>query len=767
MIFIFSILAVSIVSAVWVHRLFPKYSGWIISIFPFTVFVYAASLMPGINSGRILKNSWNWVPSLNIQFSLYLDSLSLLFLLLITGIGGLVLVYAGSYFGNHPQSGRFYTLILLFMTAMVGIVVAGNLILLFVFWEITSITSYLLIGFKHENEEARKSALRALIITGSGSLAMLAGIILMGFVAGTYEYTILLEKADLIQQSPFFTGIIALLLIGAFTKSAQFPFHFWLPGAMAAPTPVSSYLHSATMVKAGFFLLLRLGPILGSSNELQGSLMIIGSLTMLFGAIMAVGQPDLKKLLAYSTISALGLLFLLIGINTQLSIKAAIVFLIVHSLYKGALFMIAGIIDHTTGTRDVRALSGLLKHMPLVAIAAGLAAFSMSGTPPLIGFIGKELVYEAKVKAPEIYQWILPITILANALNVAVALIVGVRPFLRSDFNSPLLKHKVSPGLWLGPVLLAIPGLLLGVFPSWINELSNMAASTVRAENIKITLSLWHGFNLVLMMSFFTLVLGMVFFGIREKLRKIKAESGFLSNWGPRRFYESGFNALLEGAKKQTDWLQNGSLRIYLSVIMSVVVLGLGYTLINLTDWLQWRTNFSTARFYEWVIVAVIALSTLILLRSPSRLISAICLGVIGFTVALVFVLYSAPDLAITQVLVETLTVILFVSVVYHLPGYKNLLSPGIKWFNVLLSVAFGGLMTLLTLKASNVQLGETISWFFTENSLTQGFGKNVVNVVLVDFRALDTLGEIVVLTIAAIGVVALLRLKPNSERKQ
>ncbi len=767
MIYIFGVLAVSIVSSVWVHKALPRFSGWILSLFPLAVFFYIASLIPEIISGQIVKNTWKWVPSLNIQFSLYLDSLGLLFLLLITGIGALVLIYAGSYFGNHPHSGRFYTLILMFMTAMVGIVVAGNLILLFVFWEITSITSYLLIGFNHEKEEARKSALRALVITGSGALAMLAGIILMGFVAGTYEISVLLEKADLIQQSPFFTSIVALLLIGAFTKSAQFPFHFWLPGAMAAPTPVSSYLHSATMVKAGFFLLLRLGPILLPSNEMQGSLMVIGSITMLFGAVMAVGQPDLKKLLAYSTISALGLLFLLIGINTQLSIKAAIIFLLVHSLYKGALFMIAGIIDHSTGTRDVRALSGLLKHMPLVAIAAGLAAFSMSGIPPLIGFIGKELVYEAKVKAPDLYQWILPITIVANALNVAVALIVGIRPFLRSDFNSPLLKHKVSPGLWLGPVLLAIPGLLLGIFPSWINSLSNMVASTIKAENIEITLSLWHGFNLVLLMSFFTLILGMVFFGIRERLRKIKAESGFLSNWGPRRFYERGFNAVLEAGKKQTEWLQNGSLRIYLSVIMSVVVVGLGYTLVTLTDWLQWQTNFSAARFYEWAIVAVIAISTLILLISPSRLISAICLGVIGFSVALVFVLYSAPDLAITQVMVETLTVILFVSIVYHLPGYKNLISPAVKWFNVLLSVSFGGLMTLLTLKASNIQLGETIAWFFTENSLTQGFGKNVVNVILVDFRALDTLGEIVVLSIAAIGVVSLLRLKQVTERKQ
>lgn len=767
MILIFSILAVSIVSAVWIHRTFPRYSGWIIGLFPFAVFCYVVLLIPEINSGQILKHSWEWVPALNIRFSFYLDSLSLLFLLLITGIGVLVLIYAGSYFGNHPHSGRFYTLILLFMTAMVGLVVSGNLILLFVFWEITSITSYLLIGFSHEKAEARKSALRALIVTGSGALAMLAGIILMGFVAGTYEYSVILEKADLIQQSPYFTSIIVLLLIGAFTKSAQFPFHFWLPGAMAAPTPVSSYLHSATMVKAGFFLILRLGPILLPGGAMQESLMVIGSITMLFGAVMAVGQPDLKKLLAYSTISALGLLFLLVGINTQLSIKAAIVFLIVHSLYKGALFMIAGIIDHSTGTRDVRALSGLLKHMPIVAIAAGLAAFSMSGIPPLIGFIGKELVYEAKVKAPEIYQWILPTTIIANALNVAVALIVGIRPFIRSDFNSPLLKHKVSPGLWLGPVWLAIPGLLLGIFPSWINELSNMAASTVRAENIEIKLSLWHGFNLVLLMSFFTLVLGMIFFGVREKLRKIKAESGFLSNWGPRRFYESGFSALLEAAKKQTDWLQNGSLRIYLTVIMSVVVLGLGYTLINLTDWLQWQTNFSSARFYEWAIVVVIAISILILLISPSRLISAIGLGVIGFSVALIFVLYSAPDLAITQVLVETLTVILFVSIVYHLPGYKNLISPMVKWFNVVLSAAFGGLMTLLTLKASNIQLGETIAWYFTENSLVKGFGRNVVNVILVDFRALDTLGEIVVLSIAAIGVVALLRLKPFSERRQ
>lgn len=753
-------LIVTSVCAPWVYQKGSDKAAWLLSLVPFSLFAYGISLAPHIISGGTVHNSWNWIPSLGIELSFYVDGLSLLFFLLITGIGGFVVIYAGAYLKGHPQLGRFYTTLLIFMTAMVGLVVSDNLLLLFVFWELTSISSYLLIGFKHESEEARKSALRALIITGSGGLSLLAGVILLGHVGGSYQFTELLKQTDSIHQSPLYLPILVLILVGAFTKSAQFPFHFWLPGAMVAPTPVSSYLHSATMVKAGFFLLARLTPILGITDAWHTFVIGIGTITMVLGAIMAVAQTDLKKLLAYSTISALGTLFLLIGINTELSIKAAVLFLIIHSLYKGALFMVAGTVDHEVGTRDVRSLDGLLRMMPFVAIAASLAAFSMSGLPPLLGFIGKELIYEAKIQAPGIYQWVLPLAVLANALNVAIALIVGVRPFLGNPKSQVSESHRIPVGLWLGPIVFAVTSLILGIFPSWINGLSNAAATAVRAEVTEVKLALWHGINPVLLLSIFTVILGVAIFGIREKLRKIREENRELKKWGPKQFYENSFEGVLKFAKQHTDWLQNGSLGFYITVIMGSTVLLLGITLFNVSHLDDFQTNFSEAQLHEWAIAVCILAAALFVLFSESRLNSAIVMGVIGYGVALVFVLYSAPDLAITQILVETLIVILFVSVVYFLPKYKSLLKPSVKWLNAGIALAFGGIMTLVTLKASNVQLHDPISEFFAENSLSEAFGRNVVNVILVDFRAMDTLGEIAVLGIAALGVYALLQWK-------
>lgn len=751
------LLSVSMVSPI-VYRFLNKYAGWILSLAPFSIFIWTLAQARSIFSGEFLAGSWNWVPSLNLDVSYYFDGLSLLFFLLISGIGGLVLIYGGAYLKGNEQLGRFYSIILLFMAAMLGLVASDHLVIMFIFWEVTSISSYLLIGFKHENEEARKSALRALVITGSGGLALLGGIVLLGQVAGTFKFSELLLKTDIIIHSSLAIPILVLVLIGAFTKSAQFPFHFWLPGAMAAPTPVSSYLHSATMVKAGFFLLARLMPVLGDIAAWQNIIMLFGTVTMLFGALMAVAQTDLKKLLAYSTISALGLLFLLLGINTQLSVKAAMLFLIIHSLYKGSLFMVAGIIDHSTGTRDVLSLNGLYRFMPIVAISAGVAAFSMSGLPPLLGFIGKELIYEAKVQAPAIYQWVLPLTILASALNVAIALVVGVRPFLGNLDHTSAIKHNVSAGFWIGPFILALPSLFLGAFPSLVSPFSNAAASAVRAEQIAVKLALWHGLNPVLLMSFGTVLLGIGIYLVRERLRNFKKEVDKSTVWGPKRIYEKGFNLLLEFAKKHTDWVQNGSLRVYIAVIMSTVVVATGYTLGKINGWDLLSTNFSHAKLYEWAVALTILVAAMVIVFTPSRIISAVASGVIGYSIALIFVLYSAPDLAITQILVETLTVILFVSVVYFLPLYKSNLKAINKWFNALLATVFGILMTVLTLKATQVQIEESISSFFVENSLTAAYGRNIVNVILVDFRALDTLGELTVLGISAIGIVALLR---------
>ena len=366
---------------------------------PLTALVCILSAAGSVVKGTPQTTYWEWAPSLQLALSFRLDGLSLLFGVLITGIGSLIVLYGGAYLRDDESVGRFDCLILFFMGSMLGLVLADNLILLFIFWELTSIASYLLVGFNHKDAETRKSALRALLVTAGGGLALLAGLLLLGIAGGTFERTELIALHEELINMPSYSWMVGLIFLGAFTKSAQVPFHFWLPGAMKAPTPASAYLHSATMVKAGVVLLAKLTPVLGNTRLWEDTMIIAGVITMATGALLALLQTDLKRLLAYSTISALGTLILLLGIGTTLSVKAMFVFLLVHALYKASLFMVAGAIDKTTGTREVPELSGLFRRMPRVAVAAGLAGLSMSGLPPLIGFVSKELLYEAKIEA--------------------------------------------------------------------------------------------------------------------------------------------------------------------------------------------------------------------------------------------------------------------------------------------------------------------------------------------------------------------------------
>jgi multicomponent Na+:H+ antiporter subunit A len=451
------------------HRRLCGATGWVLALPVLAVTTWFATLLPGIACGGVVMESRPWVPALGIDLAFRVDGWSLLFLLLIGGIGALILIYAAGYFQGHRQAGRFYAFILLFMGSMLGLVTADNLILLFIFWELTSFSSYLLIGFDHEKPESRATALQALLITGGGGLALLVGFLLIGQVSGSYSYSALLEQPDMLRDHALYLPILLLVLAGAFTKSAQVPFHFWLPGAMTAPTPVSAYLHSATMVTAGIYLLGRFSPLLGGTDAWHYLVTSVGAVTMLIGALMALVQTDLKRLLAYSTVSALGTLTLLLGIGTVLAVKAVAVFLIVHSLYKGALFMIAGAVDHETGTRDVRALGGLFKVMPITALAAGAAALSMSGFPPLLGFIGKELLYEANLAAPQAAVLITGAGVAANIIIVAVALMVGFLPFLGRPLLPLKALHEPPLALWLGPLVLATLGLVAGLFPGLVD----------------------------------------------------------------------------------------------------------------------------------------------------------------------------------------------------------------------------------------------------------------------------------------------------------
>ncbi len=758
-------------TAPWLQRLGQGATGWGMALFPLGLTIYFASFIGPVSEGEIFAVSYPWVSSLGINLSFYLDGLSLLFALLISGIGVLVIIYASSYLAQYPQLGRFYAFILMFMASMLGLVLADNIITFFIFWELTSLSSYLLIGFNHERSAARAAALQALLVTGIGGLALLAGLLLLSQVGGSLELSTLLSQGETVRAHALYLPMLILVLAGAFTKSAQFPFHFWLPSAMEAPTPVSAYLHSATMVKAGVYLLARLNPVLGGTDSWHYLLMMFGAITMLVGAVLSFVQTDLKRILAYSTVSALGTLTLLLGIDTTLSVKAAMVFLLVHSLYKGALFMIAGAIDHETGTRNLEALGGLRHAMPITAVAAGLAVLSMAGLPPLLGFIGKELIYEAKVQAPSLAWLIISAGIAANILLVAVAVRLGVQPFFGQKTETPKEPHEAPLALWLGPVCLSSLGLVIGLLPDSLAQLLIApAVSAVQAEPTEVKLALWHGLNLVLVLSLFTVASGVGVYAGWVRLRQ--AMANFVeaaTKWGPTRGYHLALAGLNTVARAQTQFLQRGYLRFYLLITVATTVGLAGYTLVSRVPF-PWpkSTVFSEVRFYEAVLALTILLATIAVVRASSRLVAITALGVVGYGIALIFVFYGAPDLAMTQFAIETLSVILFVLVLSGLPRFIHSSGPSDRIRDGLIALSAGGLMTALVLAVTAVPLDSRLAPFFAQNSVPEGKGRNIVNVILVDFRALDTLGEITVLATAALGVYALMKLaKTKQEQKQ
>lgn len=763
-----AVLAGFVLAAVapWLYRILRGAAGWALALLPLGLTLYFASRIGAVAGGGPIAFAYPWVPSLGVSFSFYLDGLSLLFALIISGIGTLVVLYAGTYLHGHRQAARFFAIILAFMASMLGVVLAGNILTLFIFWELTSLTSYLLIGLDNDRAEARAAALQALLVTGGGGLAMLAGLLLLGQAGGTLELPALLSQGDAVRRSPLYLPMLLLLLAGAYTKSAQFPFHFWLPNAMEAPTPVSAYLHSATMVKAGVYLLARLSPVLAGTEAWHYLVCCAGTVTMLLGAALAIRQTDLKRILAYSTVSTLGALVMLLGMDTTLAAKAAMLFLLVHALYKGTLFLVAGAVDHETGTRDIRRLGGLARAMPITAAAAVLAALSMAGLPPMLGFINKELLYEAKVHAPRAATLITAAGVLANVLLVAVAGIVGIRPFFARQRETPKKPHEAPPALWLGPVVLGVVGLVNGLFPENIpSVLVSAAASAVRAVPTQVELALWHGLNPIFALSALTLAAGAGVYAGHAWLNRAMSEfapvvavSRFAAAWGPQAWYARALNGLNALAVNQTRLLQSGYLRYYLLIILATVIGLTGYTLSSRAGILAPFAWLSDVRFHEAVLGLLILGAALMVTTAKSRLVAIAAMGVVGYGVALIYVLFGAPDLAITQFIIETMTVILFVLVLYRLPMFARLSSTRARVRDALVSLAAGGLMTLLVLTTIAVPADSRLSPYFAANSVIMAKGRNIVNVILVDFRGLDTLGEITVLSVAAIGVFALLK---------
>ncbi|MEM9437658.1 MAG: proton-conducting transporter membrane subunit, partial [Pseudomonadota bacterium] len=520
------------------------FSGLIATAIAAGLFAWFTTLTPTIAAGETVRYVWEWVPSLNIALSFYVDGLSLTFSLLISGIGALVLLYANTYLSGYLHFRRFMIFLTSFMLAMLGLVLADNLIALFVFWELTTITSYLLIGFGHETTNGRRSALQALFVTGAGALALLAGLILMGFAAGSFEISEILAD-DALREHAMYLPILILVLLGAFTKSAQFPFHFWLPNAMAAPTPVSAFLHSATMVKAGVYLMARLYPGLSGTEVWIWTLTIFGGFTAVFASVLALRQTDLKQTLAYTTLMALGTLTLILGQSGGYAMTAFVTFLITHSLYKASLFLMIGCVDYGTGTREAGILGGLAKAMPITATAAALAAISMAGLPPFVGFIAKELAYTAALEVPSNVILVAAAMFAANALMFAVAGIVAFKPFWRpAEMETPREPKEARWPMLLGPLLLAALGLLFGLMPGLIQETlvnPTVAGFMGEAADPK-TLKLWAGVNVPLFLSLATFAVGFLLYLAHLPLReRLAAADAAAPN------FDRGWDAFLAG----------------------------------------------------------------------------------------------------------------------------------------------------------------------------------------------------------------------------
>lgn len=787
-----------------VFRYAGNTTGWILSLLPLGIFAFFANEISSIEHGETVKTTYEWVPSLNVNLALNLDGLSLVFVLLISGIGTLVFIYGGGYLHGNPYLGRFYSYLLIFMSSMLGVVLADNIITLFIFWELTSISSYLLIGFYHDREISREAAKTALIVTGAGGLVLLAGLVLLGIMTETWTISAMKDHHEILVLDNLYLPMLILVLVGAATKSAQFPFHFWLPSAMEAPAPVSAYLHSATMVKAGVYLLARLYPIIGKTEEWHLLVTALGGTTMLVGGYLAWQQTDIKRILAYTTISALGILVFLLGIGTGLAIKGAMLFLIVHCLYKGALFMVGGIVDHSTGSRDIGQLSGLRTVMPITALAAGAAALSMSGIPPLIGFIAKEIIYEATLEAEDMPIILLTaVALLGNVFNVVAALMVAWKPFwgelrypengshhgaedhrednhhqeehpahisedharheIHSNHSHQGGKpHEASIALWLGPITLGVLSLVFGMLSvTVVQPVLEHTVASVYGREYHVELGLWHGFNATLLLSGITITLGLIWYIAIPRLKMIFAPINLIGKLSPEKGYHAIINGVLRVAHFQDTLISISYLRYFIRVMIISFSAVTIFVIVRDADLTQLNDNLDV-RFYEWVLVVMMIVAAFVVTQVSSRLAAIATMGVIGYSVALIFILYGAPDLAMTQFAIETLTVILFVLVLYKLPRFRPSSRRHSRYYDGIIAITAGAIMTLLVLIITAEPLESRLTPYFAENSYLEAHGRNVVNVILVDFRGFDTMGEITVLSVAAIGVFALLSLNLN-----
>ncbi|MGF7160474.1 multicomponent Na+:H+ antiporter subunit A [Rhodoligotrophos appendicifer] len=745
-----------------IARAFAGLAGWLLALLPIALLAYFITFIGPVSGGAAIAESLAWLPQLGIDLSFRLDGLSLVFALLITGIGALILIYAGAYLADHPQRGRFFSFLLMFMASMLGLVLADNVIAFFVFWELTSLTSFLLIGFDHERPASRRAAVQALVVTGGGGLVLMAGLILMALTTGAWDLSGLNAAGDLLRGHALYGIMLALVLAGAFTKSAQVPFHFWLPNAMEAPTPVSAYLHSATMVKAGVYLLMRLTPALGGTSAWMMTLTLFGGATLLVGAALSLRQTDMKLILAYTTVASLGLLVMLTGLGSDIAIEAAVLYLIAHAFFKGALFMLSGAVDHGSGTRDVTRLSGLRGPMPVTFAIAVLAALSMAGLPPLAGFLAKETIYGATGLGVAAL-----VAILGNAMMVTAALAVAWGPFRGPASSAAQHAHEASLGLLLGPGLLAVGALVAGLLAAQFGtSFAGPMVSAILGRPVLLELSLWHGVNAALMMSLVTIALGLGLYVILPRLRQ--AIAAFLERLGlgADRAYDLAMEGLVALSRAMLAIIQPGQLRHYMLGTFAVLALALWVPIV--LHGLPLAGPFVPGMLLDdfpatgMMILGVVG--AVMVLMATTRLNAIVALGIQGVAVALLFLFFAAPDLAFTQFMVEILSVVILALVMSRLKldaiDRRNL-PERLVHGAVAVAIALGIGVTLMSLTQQPLDL--SLTDFFAANSVPLAHGHNIVNVILVDFRGLDTLGEITVVLMTGLAAIALIR----SRRRQ
>src|SRR5690625_3310091 len=767
-------------------RLSRLHIGWFVLAVPTILFIALVRYIPAIAKGKTYLHTFNWIPSFDINFITYLDGLSMILGLLITGIGALVVLYSIYYLSAEESLQHFYIYLLLFMGGMLGVVFTDHLMILYLFWELTSISSFLLNAFWYHRKGSRYGAKKSLLITVSGGFAMLAGFIMLYTITDTFSVREIIPIIANFKEHALFLPAMILLLLGAFTKSAQFPFHIWLPDAMEAPTPVSAYLHSATMVKAGIYLVARFTPIFGGEATWFWAVSGIGIFTLLWCSFQAIRQTDLKALLAYSTVSQLGFFMSLFGvgsialyngINNDLSLYtqatfAALFHLINHSTFKGALFMVIGIVDFQLGTRDIRRLGGLIAFMPISFTVALIGSFSMAGLPPFNGFLSKEMFFTAmlNVRSLDIFSLdsisvLFPVLAwVASLFTFVYSLIIVFKTFFGTyveEESTAGFAQEPSPGMLVSPIILAI--LIVGIFfyPNLINQYMiqpAMGSIYPLLDIPEITITRWVGFNTEILMTLALVIGGILVYFALDQFKVIYRL--FPDRWSLDTLYAASVDRMDTISKRMTTLYMSRYLRHYLVYIFITLIIFVGVIFIYTNAFQFSFGEDRSIQLFEWLLVFVMIAASLAIIFAKSRLTAILLNGVLGFSIAMFFVLFRAPDLALTQLVIETVTTVLFLLCFYFLPKWQEKTTGRtIDFKRLMLSIAVGAIFVITALAVNSERLFTTISTYFEQAYELTG-GKNIVNTILADFRAFDTMLEVIVLFIAGIGVYSLIKIR-------